>query len=205
MLLWLLQSGLICLDWYDWNILDLPQSFIILPSRDWSVWIDTIETQVLLWEQSSIHSHVGIDLFGLIRLKPWTSPSTLYAFAILVRIDLFGLIRLKHKCSLIGPHCFDRSGLICLDWYDWNICRGWLYHIEFCQVRIDLFGLIRLKQIPQFIADSASEGSGLICLNRYDWNDISRIPHSLWNNIVIDLYGLIRLKIIKGTAIEIPQ
>ena len=139
-----LLSGLICLDWYDWNLL-IPLLVIIHgPCRDWSVWIDTIETHLFdsFWKFSYI---VGIDLFGLIRLKPCNTgmyisdPSA-------VGIDLFGLIRLKRKYTCFGVTSGTLlSGLICLDWYDWNFPMTALY-------------------VP------SSFLSGLICLDWYDWN-----------------------------------
>ena len=53
-------SGLICLDWYDWNLDYISNSTETSCGRDWSVWIDTIETHVVLnWR--TLFCHVGID------------------------------------------------------------------------------------------------------------------------------------------------
>ena len=38
------MSGLICLDWYDWNFMIVSSNIVNEYGRDWSVWIDTIET-----------------------------------------------------------------------------------------------------------------------------------------------------------------
>ena len=40
------KSGLICLNWYDWNMDSPLAKEISALSRDWSAWIDTIETWI---------------------------------------------------------------------------------------------------------------------------------------------------------------
>ena len=41
----ILPSGLICLNWYDWNFDEMRVTeLLVLQRRDWSAWIDTIET-----------------------------------------------------------------------------------------------------------------------------------------------------------------
>ena len=61
-------AGLICLNWYDWNTAIITNSKCISWCRDWSAWIDTIETHMCY---RTLHhpSLVGIDLPELIRLK----------------------------------------------------------------------------------------------------------------------------------------
>ena len=87
------KSGLICLNWYDWNANRLMSACAAAAGRDWSAWIDTIETQSLTILPVKIKV-VGIDLPELIRLKLVAVISALAVFA--------------------------KSGLICLNWYDWN-------------------------------------------------------------------------------------
>ena len=136
-------SGLICLDWYDWNVTNWSTALTIGPCRDWSVWIDTIETSPFKY-----FSTFGLLGSGLICLdwydwNPWMSSPNISA-----------------------P---TASGLICLDWYDWNdICDG--------------------------SAKSYSLRSGLICLNWYDWNSNCAWLSSPQPMVGIDLSGLIRLK-----------
>ena len=236
-------SGLICLDWYDWNIcsywavfspcpvvgIDLfglirlkrcteEQSGASVPMSgliclDWYDW-----NSVKDGTSTRISSLVGIELFGLIRLKlpiPW------HIFHIeIVGIDLFGLIRLKLRLERNLVNEFHpKSGLICLDWYDWNLMRTIMYNHNFWIVGIDLFGLIRLKRLKEISLISFLPRSGLICLDWYDWNMhqplcSSRQSHQSglicldwydWNMVSavgvyfnwpvgIDLFGLIRLK-----------
>ena len=111
-------SGLICLDWYDWNSI-LGSSIVFCNRcRDCSVWIDTIETSPVGLPRSR-NRVVGIALFGLIRLKP-SCGVKLTKEETVVGIDLSGLIRLKLDISCLAPSGWAVSGLICLDWYDWN-------------------------------------------------------------------------------------
>ena len=172
-------SGLFCLDWYDWNVLSPAPLVLAVISRDWSVWIDTIETW-LPGTASKRTTIVGIDLSGLIRLKRHKFSSNVNT-SLHVGIDLSGLIRLKLK--------------------DLVIAGGYSSHVG-----IDLFGLIRLKPGNSAVVGVTNGLSGLICLDWYDWN-----PSTFFNTtscgvkVGIDLSRFIRLKIIKGTAIEIPQ
>ena len=154
-------SGLSCLDWYDWNYWNFSQY-----SGSWLV---------------------GIDLFGLIRLKRhlWRICQVVF---VEVGIDLSELIRLKLKLCLIefatangrdwsvwidtietyqltrNSTVFHLSGLICLDWYDWNS---------------------RMRKIVYFIQPS----SGLICLDWYDWK-LSKEPQSKSHNRVVGIISL---------------
>ena len=182
-------SGLICLDWYDWNTIFAPFPLVWLFRRDWSVWIDTIETQVLK-QLIFPPVNVGIDLSELIRLKlrNYFLPNN---HLMLVGIVLSELIRLKQ----VKVFC-------CYFWYlfkgrDWSV---WIDTIEtfpdlclnmlWCIVGIDLFGLIRLKLRHTHDKDSAFlTESGLICLDWYDWNQnfwpksgkfLSRRDWSVW-------------------------
>ena len=94
-------SGLICMNWYDWNFMRIPWiHFLCKLGRDWSAWIDTIETSRMLlyryqsgwcrdwsaWidtietpqiENRTIYKNhlVGIDLHELIRLKLYQQPN----------------------------------------------------------------------------------------------------------------------------------
>ena len=172
------MSGLICLDWYDWNVgtpalancsissvgielfglirlklLEFLPILRFLTCRDWSVWIDTIETTSVTDLPSRIRWgrdwSVWIDTIETQTVPDWV----------------------RHS---------QWSGLICLDWYDWNIpINKELDCVPF--VGFDLFGLIRLKL-------------------SYEKDCIF---HPTF--VGIDLSRFIRLKIIKGTAIEIPQ
>ena len=90
-----LKSGLICLDWYDWNAKTGIVCPSVIQSRDWSVWIDTIETVLELK-----YCHTSSIMSGLICLD-WYD---------------WNLIS-KTMCITK----FLWSGLICLDWYDWNV------------------------------------------------------------------------------------
>ena len=75
------------------HLTHVPNDYLPLRSRDWSAWIDTIETTVPFPPERYI-SPVGIDLPELIRLK------------------------LKLKVQYVTD--LGMSGLICLNWYDWN-------------------------------------------------------------------------------------
>ena len=163
------MSGLICLNWYDWNAFNSAALWIILPEvgidlpelirlklmvhhiirfqlklgRDWSAWIDTIETR-----------DSGLQ----------------FTIVCMVGIDLPELIRLKQMFNKMSPKVKQMSGLICLNWYDWNytgfnytsirLCSrdwsAWIDTIETWRILLTLFHSLRR--------------SGLICLNWYDWN-----------------------------------
>ena len=140
-----IMSGLICLDWYDWNVLTHSRSFSwVLYCQDWSVWIDTIETLRIPF----------VYRFHIL-CQDWS-----------VWIDTIETI----MCSSLGYFFFNLSGLICLDWYDWNSSSNAFSHSSSVIVRIDLFGLIRLKP----------------CLGVH--------TVLLFIQVRIDLFGLIRLK-----------
>ena len=57
------------MNWYDWNDLAWSYEANCRDRRDWSAWIDTIETTNIsyLILRDTV---VGIDLHELIRLKP---------------------------------------------------------------------------------------------------------------------------------------
>ena len=118
--------------------------WIFFPSRDWSAWIDTIETLPYI-KKVKTDKDVGIDLPELIRLKLFASNAektaplvsrdwsawidTIETFSApqscalplsQVGIDLPELIRLKHSFTSALVSSKPRSGLICLNWYDWN-------------------------------------------------------------------------------------
>ncbi len=136
------RSGLICLNWYDWN----PAPFVLavtttlvgidlfglirlklchrnfqllryIPGRDWSVWIDTIETSIPWMSKPNINA-VGIDLSGLIRLKR-VRVEDVYSRHRRDWSVLIDTIETKLFKSLSLSRIWP-SGLICLDWYDWN-------------------------------------------------------------------------------------
>ena len=90
------SSGLICLNWYDWNRAIGVDDLTIKSCRDWSAWIDTIETL---------------------------------------------------RCGEKLQKPLSRSGLICLNWYDWNLRKASVC-VLYAGVGIDLPELIRLK--PDF-------------------------------------------------------
>ena len=238
-------SGLICLNWYDWNyeyveckksaydcrdwsawidtiettcILDL--IYVHLISRDWSAWIDTIET-CKDGEGGWSACLVGIDLPELIRLKPWRSSKKKdwlklsrdwSAWIDTIETDFGDEETTKAVTS---------SGLICLNWYDWNTWTfflhtfpklnrrdwsAWIDTIEtrfrsglesknYLQVGIDLPELIRLKH-PSLVSIRRT-------LRRRDWsawidtietNDYC-IDLRLAICVGIDLPELIRLKL----------
>ena len=123
-----MRSGLICLNWYDWNSVNVFSCiFNDFHSRDWSAWIDTIETWLLRVLPRFFRS--GRDWSAWI------------------------------------------AGLICLNWYDWNLTE-----------------FLSLKSIEV-------HKSGLICLNWYDWNSIRFPSLKARRSLVgIDLPELIRLK-----------
>ena len=145
------MSGLICLDWYDWNPWSIPFWWIgdyyvgidlfglirlkplfikrVIPfhksRRDWSVWIDTIETVHNFYGQFS-DLRVGIDLFGLIRLKHKRKRVEISQL-ITVGIDLFGLIRLKLQINLYPAAV---PAVVGIDLFGFIRLK---HHIEFCQ------------------------------------------------------------------------
>ena len=141
------QSGLICLNWYDWNV---------------SV---QIPLQVIWWE-------VGIDLPELIRLKRVFFFSDRSNFS--TSRDWSAWIDTIETIIISSDNLISiLSGLICLNWYDWN-------------------NVLRYK------SDRSSYRSGLICLNWYDWNNFGN-DHSYHDcNVGIDLPELIRLKLFKN-------
>ena len=93
----------------------------------------------MIYFYSFSRTQVGIDLFGLIRLK-LRYVYDIFNILIIVGIDLFGLIRLKH------------GGMGSSLW-------------EEVEVGIDLFGLIRLKLISEVDSFAEFLRSGLICLD----------------------------------------
>ena len=137
--------------------------------RDWSAWIDTIETSIKDVNKVIVEITVGIDLPELIRLKP-KEPQSWSHNRVQVGIDLPELIRLKLYRWFKTWLPRQMSGLICLNWYDWNfvlLCnkiknhyrRDWSAWIDTIEtttsvtmssksksVGIDLPELIRLKQ-----------------------------------------------------------
>ena len=134
------RSGLICLNWYDWNNKKEP---CVLHSSTMSGliclnWYD--------WNTESFHRRktdvlVGIDLPELIRLKRKFIRYHMFSCPV-VGIDLPELIRLKHNKFITRQQLNNAmSGLICLNWYDWNyinlyaltdpnLCRDWSAWID---------------------------------------------------------------------------
>ena len=103
-------SGLICLDWYDWNEAKLPTYWGKYPRRDWSVWIDTIETDFgdccISSSKKSRDWSVWIDTIETSKLVLFSTTDTQ------VGIDLSGLIRLKHIlwfAAILQVTCRDWS------------------------------------------------------------------------------------------------
>ena len=133
--------------------------------RDWSVWIDTIETLFTVTSVPDRNNVVGIDLFGLIRLKlKDTLASALKD--IFVGIDLFGLIRLKQPYRFnIFRQFHSRDWSVWIDTIETSCLRSYVltgllvgidtietakhssvFMAHFVKVGIDLSGLIRLKR-----------------------------------------------------------
>ena len=162
-------------------------------SRDWSAWIDTIETFSYGWFWCYLHQ-VGIDLHELIRLKPLFILNSYIVEHIYVGIDLHELIRLKHSSIKPCQAVLGLSGLICMNWYDWNICSS---PTSFTRaiVGIDLHELIRLK--PKLISE-------FVCITKLcrDWSawidtietTIKHFSSAISAVVGIDLHELIRLK-----------
>ena len=164
------MSGLICLDWYDWNPQNLsPHVLSSTSGRDWSVWIDTIETGLLLPPWHRRH-HVGIDLSELIRLKLLTFRQI--DSCPMVGIDLFGLIRLK-LLLVTGGHIIHLNVGINLSWLiRLKLVGSRNSYVSVIWVGIDLSWLIRLKPLPGTkVGVVTMSSSGLICLDWYDWNE----------------------------------
>ena len=151
----LFQSGLICLNWYDWNVcasmkqpaccllvgIDLPELIRLKPmSLSVSLFIHILSGLICLnwydwnpvgiyWSSISLIG-VGIDLPELIRLK-----LPLKLEIVVIRHSLSGLICLNwydwnYFPSFREGRCFLWSGLICLNWYDWNRFQLFLVHLQ---------------------------------------------------------------------------
>ena len=193
-----ITSGLICLDWYDWNFLACNPAFtgVVVSGLiclDWYDWNQEYPLSIVLVESCRDWS-VGIDLSGLIRLKLYhhlSKPSKFYCRDWSVWIDT--IETMDHNIIL---RILIRSGLICLDWYDWNMCffyrarnkcfcRDWSVWID----TIETGTSYETRVVPVLM-------SGLICLDWYDWNAVIAIIIYLWEiQVGIDLSGLIRLKL----------
>ena len=137
---------------------------------------------------------VGIDLSELIRLKPSLRVTVLPSFLASGLICLNWYDWNSLKCGEMN--CTSSpSGLICLNWYDWNNDNGWILDKSFCPVGIDLSELIRLK-----LCIFAT--SRLSCSSGRDWSVwIDTIETRLFHQsssvfflVGIDLSELIRLK-----------
>ena len=234
---------MICLNWYDWNVNSLMNVSEEYKSRDWSAWIDTIETS-LFWALLLVCLiPVGIDLPELIRLKPLRN-AHFQDFRLAVGIDLPELIRLKpFKLVIVlirhlrrdwsawidtietmlprfanrDPDCrrdwsawidtietlvsddvfgwlISRSGLICMNWYDWNLYLALLGMKVSSVVGIDLHELIRLK--PRF---SKTQLLNIFSRDWSAWIDTIETFSYGWfwcylHQVGIDLHELIRLK-----------
>ena len=116
----LTSSGLICLNWYDWNeYCTLQIHFHVYPSRDWSAWIDTIET-----EYSTEH------VFTLTISRDWsawidtieTILNQRMQYVLPTGRDWSAWIDTIETVALSSlAFSLYWSGLICLNWYDWNL------------------------------------------------------------------------------------
>ena len=109
-----LTSGLICLNWYDWNWYVFHLVRWNDCCRDWSAWIDTIET-IYIIKTINHHTVVGIDLPELIRLKPLGN-LLLLLHHLKVGIDLPELIRLKPASIVLS---FTNAKPMGRDWSAW--------------------------------------------------------------------------------------
>ena len=221
------MSGLICLNWYDWNLaystnpfsfltqvgidlpelirlklenqrrnychftvvgIDLPELIRLKPTvlhfmkksyvtcRDLSAWIDTIETLTTQYPvQSSLWSRDWSALIDTIETS--TNVWACFWFLNVGRdwsawIDTIETIQ---GFSKITNHLL--SGLICLNWYDWNMVpvsfswpwtsrRDWSAWID--TIETLLYNWLQGRDLL----------SGLICLNWYDWNLSQRCSRS---------------------------
>ena len=117
-------SGLICMNWYDWNsplsalqVFEEPTSsgLICMNWYDWNFSEHDIGIDLV--------AEVGIDLHELIRLKHHAYPGKPCTGRIQVGIDLHELIRLKLLYHKNNSMLLTASGLICMNWYDWNACK----------------------------------------------------------------------------------
>ena len=137
--------------------------------RDWSVWIDTIETTQHVALTAAFHEPVGIDLPELIRLKQGYEPH-IWGYDASCRDWSAWIDTIETRQLSESPrHVVLESGLICLNWYDWN---------------------------SQLVKSSffTSFESGLICLIWYDWNPISIPSNSYSTSVEIDLPDLFKRK-----------
>ena len=137
-------SGLICMNWYDWNMIqfcwvlnpnrtvgiDLHELIRLKPvflaschyvngCRDWSVWIDTIETTQHVALTAAFHEPVGIDLPELIRLKQGYEPH-IWGYDASCRDWSAWIDTIETSTTLPFNEEHPSSGLIYLNWYDWN-------------------------------------------------------------------------------------
>ena len=189
------MSGLICLDWYDWNSYRRILVYLLLRSRDWSVLIDTIETV------SKAKDIIKPFLSGLICLDwyDWNHIVTDFAWPReLQRRDWSVLIDTIEtgEITIFSTEDINMSGLICLDWYDWNHTywllqrcvkhrRDWSVLIDTIETFINTVYVIKLNAsgrdwsvLIDAIETSSVTGKqlpvfqslGLICLDWYDWN-----------------------------------
>ena len=114
---------------------------------------------------------------------------------LVVGIDLHELIRLKLISCLSSISSWSWSGLICMNWYDWNQSDSCAYEsLHDCSrdwsAWIDTIETMATASINFFLL-----GSGLICMNWYDWNSVHYDTFaSVFFYVGIDLHELIRLK-----------
>ena len=194
-------SGLICLNWYDWNEVQYVTDPEISDRRDWSAWIDTIETLTTQYPvQSSLWSRDWSALIDTIETS--TNVWACFWFLNVGRdwsawIDTIETLHNLHRLfyrwacrdwsawidtietiqgfSKITNHLL--SGLICLNWYDWNMVpvsfswpwtsrRDWSAWID--TIETLLYNWLQGRDLL----------SGLICLNWYDWNLSQRCSRS---------------------------
>ena len=133
------------MNWYDWNYVLVLMVFSTISRRDWSAWIDTIETSSE-FNSSIISSTVS----GLICMNwyDWNhTQCRVCCLCTAVGIDLHELIRLKLLRDIDLAFAYiPTSGLICMNWYDWNYTLNNILNI-IVGVGIDLHELIRLKRL----------------------------------------------------------
>ena len=138
-------SGLICLNWYDWNRALVQMHGTPLPSSG-LICLNWYDWNIFHLYRFCMVTCVGIDLPELIRLK--LSPRSISrVINASVGIDLPELIRLKLHTYYLYHNLIVRSGLICLNWYDWNYINSISLWILCNAVGIDLPELIRLKLV----------------------------------------------------------
>ena len=156
------------MNWYDWN--KGSQEY----KEAWAlVGIDLHELIRLKHDFFSslalLLAAVGIDLHELIRLK-LNRTLQHQQRSLHVGIDLHELIRLKHDWYNGFLYYLYGSGLICMNWYDWNLSVSILFTPSHCRSGLICMNWYDWNIYCSFVRACWVKLSGLICMNWYDWN-----------------------------------